>query len=170
MATSTSAQEFRHIVRVAGKDVDGRKKVVAALAELKGVGYNFAYSMLTVLGIDPNMRIGFALDTQIAAIENVLKDPASAGFPRWYLNRQRDIDTGRDMHLLSSDLEFAVKSDIEREKGVMSWRGYRHMYGLKVRGQSTRTTGRKGGTVGVRKGGKAAAPQQQQQAQQQQQK
>jgi small subunit ribosomal protein S13 len=36
------------------------------------------------------------------------------------------------------------------------------MYGLKVRGQKTRTTGRKGGTVGVRKGGKAAAAQKQQ--------
>ncbi|MEM0030691.1 MAG: 30S ribosomal protein S13 [Candidatus Nitrosocaldus sp.] len=166
MAMSTSAQEFRHIVRVAGKDVDGRKKMVAALAELKGIGYNFAYSMLTTLGIDPNMRIGFASDSHIAAIENGLKDPTSIGFPTWYLNRQKDMDTGKYMHLLSSDLEFVVKSDIEREKGVMSWRGYRHMYGLKVRGQRTRTTGRKGGTVGVRKGGKVAGAQQQQQQQQ----
>jgi small subunit ribosomal protein S13 len=30
------------------------------------------------------------------------------------------------------------------------------MYGLKVRGQCTRTTGRKGGAVGVAKAGKAA--------------
>ena len=30
------------------------------------------------------------------------------------------------------------------------------MYGLKVRGQRTRCTGRKGGAVGVAKGGKAA--------------
>ena len=37
-----------------------------------------------------------------------------------------------------------------------SWRGYRHLYGLKVRGQRTRCTGRKGGAVGVAKGGKAA--------------
>ena len=36
------------------------------------------------------------------------------------------------------------------------WRGYRHLYGLKVRGQRTRCTGRKGGAVGVAKGGKAA--------------
>ena len=32
--------------------------------------------------------------------------------------------------------------------------GYRHMFGLKVRGQRTRCTGRKGGAVGVAKGGK----------------
>jgi len=34
---------------------------------------------------------------------------------------------------------------------VYSWRGYRHMFGLRVRGQCTRTTGRKGGAVGVKK-------------------
>jgi small subunit ribosomal protein S13 len=33
----------------------------------------------------------------------------------------------------------------------MSWRGYRHMFGLRVRGQCTRTTGRRGGAVGVKK-------------------
>ena len=38
----------------------------------------------------------------------------------------------------------------------MSWRGYRHMFGLRVRGQHTRTTGRKGGAVGVKKVGKIA--------------
>ncbi|MHA1858204.1 MAG: 30S ribosomal protein S13, partial [Candidatus Thorarchaeota archaeon] len=29
------------------------------------------------------------------------------------------------------------------------WRGIRHALGLKVRGQHTRTTGRRGATVGV---------------------
>jgi small subunit ribosomal protein S13 len=61
-------------------------------------------------------------------------------------------------------LDFMISNDIEREKAVMSWRGYRHMFGLRVRGQCTRTTGRKGGAVGVKKlarpmpGGPAGAP------------
>ena len=58
------------------------------------------------------------------------------------------------MHLVTSDIAFNLRNDIEREKGVFSWRGYRHMYGLKVRGQRTRCTGRKGGAVGVAKGGR----------------
>jgi len=58
------------------------------------------------------------------------------------------------LHLITSDIEFNVRNDIEREKNMNSWRGFRHTYGLKVRGQRTRTTGRKGGAVGVRKGGK----------------
>ncbi|TLX95508.1 MAG: 30S ribosomal protein S13, partial [Thaumarchaeota archaeon] len=41
-----------------------------------------------------------------------------------------------------------------------SWKGIRHALGLKVRGQRTRTTGRKGRTVGVRKAALVAAAKQ----------
>ncbi|NLE05551.1 MAG: 30S ribosomal protein S13, partial [Crenarchaeota archaeon] len=40
---------------------------------------------------------------------------------------------------------------------IRSWRGYRHAYGLKVRGQRTKTTGRAGKSLGVKK---KAMPQQ----------
>jgi small subunit ribosomal protein S13 len=74
------------------------------------------------------------------------------------------METGSNRHLITSDLDFMISNDIEREKSVMSWRGYRHMFGLRVRGQCTRTTGRKGGAVGVKKlarpmpGGPPGAP------------
>jgi small subunit ribosomal protein S13 len=58
--------------------------------------------------------------------------------------------------LLTSDIPFTLRNDIERERITASWRGYRHLSGLKVRGQRTRTSGRKGGAVGVAKGGLAA--------------
>lgn len=61
------------------------------------------------------------------------------------------MDDGSNSHVITSDLDFAASNDIEREKLVMSWRGYRHMFGLRVRGQCTRTTGRRGGAVGVKK-------------------
>ena len=77
-------------------------------------------------------------------------------FPLWFINRQRDIETGKDLHLLTSDIPFTLRNDIERERITASWRGYRHLSGLKVRGQRTRTSGRKGGAVGVAKGGLAA--------------
>jgi small subunit ribosomal protein S13 len=48
--------------------------------------------------------------------------------------------------------------DVDRMKRMRSWKGIRHMYNLKVRGQHTRTTGRKGLVVGYyrakQKGGK----------------
>src|SRR5829696_3549771 len=61
------------------------------------------------------------------------------------------MDDGSNNHMITSNLDFAASNDIEREKLVMSWRGYRHMFGLRVRGQCTRTTGRRGGAVGVKK-------------------
>ncbi|MHA1596704.1 MAG: 30S ribosomal protein S13, partial [Candidatus Asgardarchaeia archaeon] len=54
-------------------------------------------------------------------------------------------------HLLGSDLILRINMDIQREKKLRSWRGMRHALGLKVRGQKTRTTGRTGRTVGVRR-------------------
>jgi small subunit ribosomal protein S13 len=41
--------------------------------------------------------------------------------------------------------------DIDQAKEIKSWRGYRHAYGLKVRGQRTKTTGRAGKALGVKK-------------------
>jgi len=65
------------------------------------------------------------------------------------LNRRRDLKTGKDLHLHGSDLVLTIKEDIEREKKIKSWRGVRHSLGLKVRGQRTKTTGRKHAAVGV---------------------
>ena len=114
----------------------------------------FANSMLQVLKISPHQKIGNLTAEQVSAIEKIIQDPKAANFPIWFLNRRQDIETGEDMHLVTSDIAFNIRNDVEREKALFSWRGYRHMYGLKVRGQRTRCTGRKGGAVGVAKGGK----------------
>ena len=156
-----SSQEFRHIVRIAGKDVAGAKKAIIGVGQVKGIGFNFARALLEVLKINPNSNVGFLTESQVEQIENAMKNPSSVNIPSWFLNRQKDMDTGNDFHLITSDVDFNIRNDIEREKGMNSWRGFRHTYGLKVRGQSTRTTGRKGGAVGVKKGGKvlpAGAP------------
>lgn len=146
-----SASEYKHILRIAGKDVEGSKKLLVALSQVKGVGYNFAQVLTQSLGINPNTRVGFLTDSQIKEIEQALANPAKVGVPEWYLNRKKDMDSGTTHHLITSDLDFSIGNDIDREKTIMSWRGYRHMFGLSVRGQCTRTTGRKGGAVGVKK-------------------
>jgi len=146
-----SASEYKHILRIAGKDVEGSKKLLVALSEVKGVGYNFAQVLTQSLGISPNTRVGFLTDSQVKQIEQALTNPAKVGVPEWYLNRKKDMDSGTTHHLITSDLDFSIGNDVDREKTIMSWRGYRHMFGLRVRGQRTRTTGRKGGAVGVKK-------------------
>lgn len=149
--SNPQAPEFRYLVRMKGKDLDGRKKAVAALADLKGVGYNFAQAVISGAGIDPKMRFGSLSESQIKDIERILADTSSLNVPQWALNRKRDPESGETHQLIGTDLDLALKSDIERERNIQSWRGVRHGLGLKVRGQRTRTTGRKGKTVGVRK-------------------
>ena len=114
----------------------------------------FANTILNVLKINPDQRIGYLSPEQIELIANIIKNPSASNFPSWFLNRRKDVETGEDKHLITSDIAFTVRNDIEREKTSGSWRGIRHMFGLKVRGQRTRCTGRKGGAVGVAKGGK----------------
>jgi small subunit ribosomal protein S13 len=149
-----SASDYKHIVRIAGKDIAGSKKLITALSEIRGVGYNYSQVLLQSLNINANIRVGFITDRELTEVESAIKNPLKSGMPEWYVNRRKDIDTGSHQHLITSDLDFAISSDIDREKNVMSWRGYRHMFGLRVRGQCTRTTGRRGGAVGVRKTGK----------------
>ena len=149
-----TAQEYRHIVRIVGNDIPGDKKILLGLTQIRGIGYNFANAILDSLKIDSNTNIGYLSESQVQSIEQIINDPLSANFPTWFVNRRKDVETGKDMHLITSDIEFTVRNDVERERLTGSWRGYRHMFGLKVRGQRTRTTGRKGGAVGVAKGGK----------------
>ena len=146
-----SQTEFRYVVRIAGTDIDGLLKVPYGLAKIKGIGYNLALALCRKLGIDPQKRIGYLTEAEVKKIEDVLKDLRAAGFPGWILNRRKDYDSGKDLHLIGADLIFYVKQDIEREKRIRSWRGIRHALGYKVRGQRTRTTGRLGPTVGVRR-------------------
>ena len=138
--------EFRPRIRILKQDIDGRELLPYALTKIRGIGIPFAHALLRALRLPLNMRAGELSDAQIQLIEEALKKPP---IPKWMYNRQRDPETGKDMHLYTSDLEFAIKMDIKKMIEMRCWKGVRHMYGLKVRGQRTRTTGRKGRTVGV---------------------
>jgi len=151
-----SSQEYRHIVRIVGNDIPGERKLLVGLTQIKGIGYNFAIAVCDTLKINTNSNIGNLTDANVQAIEKLITDPVGGNFPTWFINRQKDIETGSNLHLLTSDIPFTLRNDIERERITASWRGYRHLSGLKVRGQRTRTSGRKGGAVGVAKAGLAA--------------
>jgi len=139
-----------------GNDIPGERKTLIGLTQIKGIGYNFATAILDSLKINSNSNIGNLSDENVKEIEKLILDPIKGNFPIWFLNRRKDIETGADLHLLTSDIPFTLRNDIERERIAASWRGYRHLSGLKVRGQRTRTSGRKGGAVGVAKGGLSA--------------
>ncbi len=118
---------------------------------------SLANAILKKAGVNPEKRAGFLTEPEIEKVEEMIKDPVKFGLPGWMLNRRKDLATGKDTHVISADLVLRTKLDIEEAKDMKSWRGYRHAYGLKVRGQRTKTTGRSGKALGVKKKQLAAA-------------
>ena len=84
-------------------------------------------------------------------LEDVVADPAKYSLPPRLFNRRKDFETGRDGHLIGPDLALRVKADVDFMRELRTWKGVRHSLGLKVRGQRTKCTGRKGRAVGVKK-------------------
>ena len=145
------SQEFRHILRITGTDMQGTLKTAYALTEIKGISLSLSNAILKKAGVNPNVRVGLLTEAEIAKIEEIIANPTEYNFPTWLLNRRKDAETGKDTHLISADLVLKTKMDIDHAKEIRSWRGYRHAYGLKVRGQRTKTTGRAGKALGVKK-------------------
>ncbi len=145
------SEEYRHILRILGADADGTLKAPYALTKIKGISLNLATAILRKAEINPDKRAGFLTEAEIEKIEDIITEPTKYGLPNWLLNRRKDQETGKDMHQIGADLALKTKTDVEQMKEMKSWRGYRHAYGLKVRGQRTKTTGRKGKALGVKK-------------------
>ena len=143
------SREFNYIVRLHGSNLDGTKLLPYAMTDLKGVGIRVARTMIKKLGLDPFERLGNLPESDVRKLEEILNNPGSYGIPNWMLNRRKDPQTGRDLHLLASDLTLAQREDIDIMRETRSWKGERHSRGLKVRGQRTKTTARKGRSVGV---------------------
>ncbi|UCE95168.1 MAG: 30S ribosomal protein S13 [Candidatus Bathyarchaeota archaeon] len=145
------SKEFRYITRIAETDLDGALEVTRAISKIKGIGISMASAIAKKSGVALGSRLGFLSEQDLEKLEDIIKNPVKYGFPNWLLNRQKDLETGKNLHLTGSNLVLQKKTDIDLMKTTKSWKGYRHSYGLKARGQRTKTTGRKGKAIGVRK-------------------
>jgi small subunit ribosomal protein S13 len=142
------------IIRILSKDIEGKLKVYVGLTEVKGISWGLANAICKTLNIDKNRRIGSLTKEEINKIEEFVKKP---NMPAYLFNRKMDMGTGEDKHLIGSDLELQKEFDIGRLKKIKSYKGFRHMAGLPVRGQRTRSNFRKNKKKGVgikKKGGK----------------
>jgi small subunit ribosomal protein S13 len=150
--------EFKHIIRVSNTDLKGEKPAVAALTKIKGVGTNFASVLCKLSNISLTKKVGNFTDEEVQKINTILADPKKAGIPKWFLNRQKDNETGENKHLINNDLIFTKDQDLKQMKKIKSYRGVRHMFHLPTRGQRTRSNFRpnKGKVTGVKRKGKAS--------------
>ncbi|KAI7876192.1 ribosomal protein S13, partial [Lichtheimia hyalospora FSU 10163] len=88
---------------------------------------------------------------ELERIVTILQNPAQYKIPNWFLNRQKDVVDGKYSQAISNGLDTKLREDLERLKKIRAHRGLRHYWGIRVRGQHTKTTGRRGRTVGVSK-------------------
>jgi len=147
----SSTGDFQHILRILNTNVDGREKVWVALTAIKGIGKRFAVLICKQADIDINRRAGQLSTDEIEKIVAIVNNPLQFKIPPWFLNRQKDIKDGKNKHIAANQLDANLRDDLERMKKIRLHRGLRHQWGLRVRGQHTKTAGRHGRTVGVSK-------------------
>jgi small subunit ribosomal protein S13 len=148
MVEAKNNEELRHLVRIMNTDLQGAKPVQYALTGLPGVGRRTAILIARGAGVNPTAILGYLPDEDVVKLDDAIERFEDI-VPGWMLNRQKDLATGQDKHLLGTDIVLTFREDINNLKKVRAYRGIRHERGLKVRGQRTKATGRRGSTVGV---------------------
>ncbi|MCL2510276.1 MAG: 30S ribosomal protein S13 [Methanomassiliicoccaceae archaeon] len=149
-APEAEDENFNFIVRIANSDIDGQKRTVIGLQSIKGVGKRVSQIVVRKANVEPTAKIGTLSDEKVKELENLILTYYEYA-PHWAVNRQMDYETGADMHLFGNDLDIIQKDDINRMKMIRCYRGIRHETKHKVRGQRTRSNGRKGLTIGVQR-------------------
>lgn len=131
-------------------DLQGSQHVMYALTGIRGIGLRTSRVIVESTGIDPKGIIGYLPEEDVAKLDAAIADFENK-MPAWMVNRRMDPLTGEDKHLLGQDIMLTFREDINNLKKVRAYRGLRHERGLKVRGQRTKSTGRRGSTIGVSK-------------------
>ncbi len=163
---------FTDLLRLLNTNVKGERKIMYALTEIKGVGRRYSNIVCKKADVDLNKRCVSSLfvcssfftktnhksfsagelnPDELERVVTIIQNPTQYKIPTWFLNRQRDIVDGKNSQVLANNVDSKLRDDIERLKKIRAHRGLRHYYGHRVRGQHTKTTGRKGKTVGVAK-------------------
>lgn len=108
------------MARIVGVNIPDKKRMEVALTYIYGIGPTRARRMLAETKIDPDKRA-----QDITADEtNRLKDAIEKNFKT------------------EGDLKREIMLHIKRLKDIKSYRGIRHMKGLPVHGQRTKTNSR----------------------------
>ena len=106
--------------RIAGINIPDNKRIEISLTYIYGIGKSSSVGILSEAKINPDIRAE-KLDAE-------------------ELNALRTIIEGQ--YKVEGELRREVQLNIKRLKDINCYRGIRHIRGLPVRGQQTRTNGR----------------------------
>ena len=143
-------KDIKYFVRIRNTDLDGTRSVQIALTKIPGIGRITSKAISRLAKVNPLAIMGKLDDAGVDRLREVV-DNYGPQVPRWMLNRPADPYTGEGKHLLSTDVLISKEDDVNRMRKIRCYRGIRHETGQKVRGQRTKSTGRTGTTVGVRR-------------------
>ncbi|MCS5555634.1 MAG: 30S ribosomal protein S13 [Candidatus Thermoplasmatota archaeon] len=142
--------DFAYILRMADSDVDGLRPIAIGLTSIKGVGMRTSQQICRLAGINGKTLGGHLSEEEQDSLRSAIDDYATT-VPWWLVNRQRDLGTNEDAHIVAMEVKMTRDDDISRMAGIKAYRGMRHRSGHKVRGQRLRSNGRKGSSLGVEK-------------------
>jgi small subunit ribosomal protein S13 len=106
--------------RVAGVDIPNEKRIDVALTRIYGIGPHSATQILKAAGIDPGLRAGKLTEDEVSRIAGTIESD----------------------YVVEGQLRRQVQQNIARLRDIRCYRGLRHIRGLPVRGQRTRTNAR----------------------------
>ena len=106
--------------RIAGVNIPDNKQVLIALTYIQGIGLSSAKKILAETKINPQSRAKDLNPDEINLLKEIIEKK----------------------YKIEGELRREVMMNIKRLKDIGSWRGIRHLRGLPVRGQRTRTNTR----------------------------
>ena len=109
------------MVRILGNNLSNKKKIYIALTCIYGIGIPTSLKILNRLEINPNLKVTELTEMNISSLRDLLE---------------------QEEFKLEGDLKRLITSNIKRLIDINSFRGRRHLKGLPVRGQRTRTNNR----------------------------
>ena len=106
--------------RIAGVNIPENKKIEISLTYIYGVGNSLSKKILAEMKIDGNKKASELTPKEV----NDLKDLIEKSYK------------------IEGDLRRQIMINVKRLKDIGAWRGLRHIKGLPVRGQRTKTNNR----------------------------
>ena len=108
------------MARVAGVDLPRDKRIEVALTYIFGIGLSSAKKILEKTGVDPDKRVKDLSHDEVSKIREVIDHE----------------------YKVEGELRKEIAMNIKRLIDIGCYRGLRHIQGLPVRGQRTRTNAR----------------------------
>lgn len=105
--------------RLSGIDIPNEKRIDIALTYIYGIGSNVAKEILKKAKVDANIRTKNLTSDELKNIQAAIETMPTEG-----------------------ELRKIIRDNIETLKRIQAYRGVRHMMGLPVRGQRTKTNAR----------------------------